>query len=152
MRDLVREYAIEHFADARGVLIADPTGFAKKGRKSAGVQRQYSGTLGRIDNCQIGTFLAYANSSGDRVLIDRELYVPEHSWFGHPDRCGGRHPRQPGVRHPPAAGRAKRWPSCAWPAHYGEALTVTRPSGPFPGLRTATAITSLPTSTAAHRS
>jgi SRSO17 transposase len=87
MRDLVREYAIEHFADARGVLIADPTGFAKKGRKSAGVQRQYSGTLGRIDNCQIGTFLAYANSSGDRVLIDRELYVPENSWFGHPDRC-----------------------------------------------------------------
>jgi SRSO17 transposase len=87
MRDLVREYAMEHFADARGVLIADPTGFAKKGRKSAGVQRQYSGTLGRIDNCQIGTFLAYANSSGDRVLIDRELYVPEHSWFGHPDRC-----------------------------------------------------------------
>jgi SRSO17 transposase len=87
LRDLVRDYAMEHFADSRGVLIADPTGFAKKGRKSAGVQRQYSGTLGRIDNCQIGTFLAYANSSGDRVLIDRELYVPEHSWFGDRDRC-----------------------------------------------------------------
>jgi SRSO17 transposase len=87
MRDLVRDYAMEHFADARGVLIADPTGFAKKGRKSAGVQRQYSGTLGRIDNCQIGTFLAYVNSSGDRVLLDRELYVPEHSWFGDRDRC-----------------------------------------------------------------
>jgi SRSO17 transposase len=87
LRDLVRDYAMEHFADPRAVLIADPTGFAKKGRKSAGVQRQYSGTLGRIDNCQIGTFLAYANTSGDRVLIDRELYVPEHSWFGNRDRC-----------------------------------------------------------------
>lgn len=87
LRDIVRSYAIEHFADSRGVLIADPTGFAKKGRKSAGVQRQYSGTLGRIDNCQIGTFLAYANTSGDRLLIDRELYIPEKSWFGEPDRC-----------------------------------------------------------------
>jgi len=87
MRDLVRDYAMEHFADARAVLIADPTGFAKKGRKSAGVQRQYSGTLGRIDNCQIGTFLGYANSSGDRLLIDRELYVPQTSWFGDRDRC-----------------------------------------------------------------
>jgi SRSO17 transposase len=87
LRDLVRDYAMEYFADPRGVLIADPTGFAKKGRKSAGVQRQYSGTLGRIDNCQIGTFLAYANSSGDRTLIDRELYVPEHSWFGDRGRC-----------------------------------------------------------------
>lgn len=80
LRDLTRDYAMEHFADPRGVLIADPTGFAKKGRKSAGVQRQYSGSLGRIDNCQIGTFLAYANRSGDRVLIDRELYLPQESW------------------------------------------------------------------------
>ena len=51
LRDLARGYVMEHFADPRGVLIADPTGFAKKGRKSAGVQRQYSGTLGRVDNC-----------------------------------------------------------------------------------------------------
>jgi SRSO17 transposase len=87
LRDIVRGYATGYFADSRGVLIADPTGFAKKGHKSAGVQRQYSGTLGRIDNCQIGTFLAYANTSGDRVLIDRELYIPEKSWFGDPDRC-----------------------------------------------------------------
>jgi SRSO17 transposase len=87
LRDIGRAYAMEHFADPRGVLIADPTGFAKKGRKSAGVQRQYSGTLGRIDNCQIGTFLAYVNSTGDRVLIDRELYVPQESWFDDPDRC-----------------------------------------------------------------
>ena len=78
---------MENFADPRGVLIADPTGFAKKGKKSAGVQRQYSGTLGRIDNCQIGSFLAYANTAGDRVLVDRELYIPEKSWFGDRARC-----------------------------------------------------------------
>lgn len=87
LRDIVLEYAMENFADPRGVLIADPTGFAKKGTRSAGVQRQYSGTLGRIDNCQIGTFLAYANTAGDRVLVDRELYIPEKSWFGNRQRC-----------------------------------------------------------------
>lgn len=87
LRDVGRDYAMENLADPRGVLIADPTGFAKKGRKSAGVQRQYSGTLGRIDNCQIGTFLAYVNSAGDRVLLDRELYVPKESWFDDPYRC-----------------------------------------------------------------
>jgi SRSO17 transposase len=88
-RDLVCAYAMEHFADPRGVLIADPTGFAKKGDKSAGVQRQYSGTLGRIDNCQIGVFLAYANTAGDRVLIDRELYLPDESWCADPTRRAG---------------------------------------------------------------
>jgi len=87
LRDLVVAYAMERFADPQSVLIADPTGFAKKGRKSAGVQRQYSGTLGRIDNCQIGTFLAYVNPAGSRVLLDRELYIPEHSWFADRDRC-----------------------------------------------------------------
>jgi len=90
-RDLVRAYAMEHFADPRGVLIADPTGFAKKGNKSAGVQRQYSGTLGRIDNCQIGVFLAYANTVGDRVLIDRELYLPDESWCADPGRRAEAH-------------------------------------------------------------
>lgn len=69
LRDLVRVYAMEYFADRDAVLIADPTGFAKKGKKSAGVQRQYSGTLGRVDNCQIGTFLAYVNSAGDWLGI-----------------------------------------------------------------------------------
>jgi SRSO17 transposase len=87
LRDVVCDYAAEHLTDPRGILVADPTGFAKKGKKSAGVQRQYSGTLGRIDNCQIGTFLAYVNTDRERVLIDRELYIPEKSWFADPDRC-----------------------------------------------------------------
>jgi SRSO17 transposase len=87
LRDDVRAYAMEYFADPRAVLIADPTGFAKKGTKSVGVQRQYSGTLGRIDNCQIGVFLCYANTCGDRVLIDRELYMPERRWIADPGRC-----------------------------------------------------------------
>jgi SRSO17 transposase len=81
-----REYAIEHLADTHGILVADPTGFAKKGSKSVGVQRQYSGTLGRVDNCQIATFLAYVTSNRDRVLIDRRLYLPQ-SWTADPDRC-----------------------------------------------------------------
>lgn len=87
LRDVNLAYVRENFADSRAVLIADPTGFAKKGKKSAGVQRQYSGTLGRIDNCQIGTFLAYADNAGNRVLVDRELYIPRESWFGDPGRC-----------------------------------------------------------------
>jgi SRSO17 transposase len=87
LRDMNRDYALEHVSDPAAVLVADPTGFAKKGTKSAGVQRQYSGTLGRVDNCQIGTFLAYVSGAGDRVLIDRELYIPEKSWFGDRERC-----------------------------------------------------------------
>src|SRR5260370_21025693 len=87
LRDIIRYYVIEHFGDPRGVLIADPTGFPKKGSKSAGVQRQYSGTLGRIDNCQIGTFLAYVNTRKERLLIDRELYIPKKTWFTDPERC-----------------------------------------------------------------
>lgn len=87
LRDLNLDYVIENLGDPDGILIADPTGFAKKGRKSAGVQRQYSGTLGRVDNCQIGTFLAFVNTAGDRALIDRELYIPEQTWFGDRARC-----------------------------------------------------------------
>jgi SRSO17 transposase len=84
---LNREYALEHLAEPGGILVADPTGFPKKGTKSVGVQRQYSGTLGRIDNCQIATFLAYVTSSRDRVLLDRRIYMPEKSWMDDPARC-----------------------------------------------------------------
>ena len=77
--DLVRNdlagYVVEHLADTEAVLVVDETGFLKKGEKSAGVQRQYSGTAGRIENCQIGVFLAYATAKG-RTLLDRELYLP----------------------------------------------------------------------------
>jgi SRSO17 transposase len=85
--DLNREYAMQHFADPGAILVADPTGFAKKGNRSVGVQRQYSGTMGRIDNCQIATFLAYVTGERDRVLLDRRLYMPEKSWMADQARC-----------------------------------------------------------------
>ena len=94
VRDDVRGYVLDGLGDpasvdgdeARaGVLIADDTGFIKKGRRSAGVQRQYTGTSGKIDNCQLGVFLAYATPRG-HALIDRELYLPA-SWTEDPDRC-----------------------------------------------------------------
>jgi SRSO17 transposase len=85
VRDDVRECVIERLGDPDGVLIVDDTGFVKKGTRSAGVQRQYSGTAGRIENCQIGVFVAYASSSG-HALIDRELYLPE-SWTADRARC-----------------------------------------------------------------
>jgi SRSO17 transposase len=76
LRDDVRAYVVEHLGDPGGVLVVDETGFLKKGNKSAGVQRQYSGTAGRVENCQVGVFLTYASPKG-RALIDRELYLPK---------------------------------------------------------------------------
>jgi SRSO17 transposase len=74
-RDLCRDYVIAHIGGPDGVLVVDETGFLKKGTHSAGVARQYSGTAGRIENCQIGVFVAYASSKG-HALIDRALYLP----------------------------------------------------------------------------
>ncbi|WP_344925275.1 IS701 family transposase [Saccharopolyspora gregorii] len=85
VRDDVRDYVVEHLGEPDGVLIVDDTGFLKKGVRSAGVQRQYSGTAGRIENCQIGTFLAYASPRG-HALIDRALYLPE-PWCADRERC-----------------------------------------------------------------
>jgi SRSO17 transposase len=85
VRDDVRDYVIEHLGDLEGVLVADETGFIKKGTRSAGVQRQYSGTAGRTENCQIGVFVAYASPRG-HALIDRELYLPQ-SWAEDRGRC-----------------------------------------------------------------
>lgn len=76
LRDVVRRYVIEALGEANGVLVVDETGFVKKGQQSVGVARQYSGTAGRIENCQIGVFLAYASRFG-QALIDRRLYLPE---------------------------------------------------------------------------
>jgi len=85
VRDDLRGYVLDALGDPAGVFVIDETGFIKKGRRSAGVQRQYTGTTGKIDNCQLGVFLAYASPRG-RALIDRELYLPK-SWTGDRDRC-----------------------------------------------------------------
>jgi len=75
-RDICRDYVVERLGDASGVLVLDETGFVKKGTHSVGVARQYSGTAGRIENCQIGVFLGYASRQG-HALIDRRLYLPK---------------------------------------------------------------------------
>src|SRR5919199_6811649 len=76
VRDDLRAYVVEHLGDVHGVLVVDETGFLKKGTKSVGVARQYSGTAGRTENCQIGVFLAYASPQG-RAFLDRALYLPK---------------------------------------------------------------------------
>lgn len=80
VRDDLRAYVLDHLADDQAVLVVDETGFLKKGVKSVGVQPQYSGTAGKIANCQIGTFLAYASAKG-HAFIDRDLYLPR-TWVG----------------------------------------------------------------------
>jgi SRSO17 transposase len=85
VRDDLRSYVVEHLGEPGGVLVLDESGFLKKGTRSAGAARQYSGTAGRIENCQIGVFLTYATSSG-RTFLDRELYLPK-AWTDDRDRC-----------------------------------------------------------------
>jgi SRSO17 transposase len=76
---------VQHLEDPEAVLVIDETGFLKKGRHSAGVARQYSGTAGRIENCQIGVFVGYASRLG-HALLGRELYLPKE-WGDDPARC-----------------------------------------------------------------
>jgi SRSO17 transposase len=83
--DELRIYIIQHLGDPNGVLVLDETGFVKKGRHSAGVARQYTGTVGKVENCQIGVFLGYASPLG-HALLDRELYLP-HEWTDDRERC-----------------------------------------------------------------
>jgi SRSO17 transposase len=85
VRDDLRAFVAARLGCPGGVLIPDETGFLKKGTASVGVQRQYSGTAGRIENCQVGVFLSYASLAG-RALIDRRVYLPR-SWAGEPQRC-----------------------------------------------------------------
>jgi SRSO17 transposase len=85
-RDALRSYAVRNLGDPAAVLAVDETGFLKKGRMSAGVARQYTGTAGRIENSQVGVFAAYVTPDGSRALIDRELYLPE-KWTGDRGRC-----------------------------------------------------------------
>jgi SRSO17 transposase len=100
VRDDLRAYVVEHLGDLGAVLVVDETGFLKKGTTSVGVQRQYSGTAGKVDNCQLGVFLAYASSRG-RAFIDRELYLPK-AWTEDPERCRAAGvPEQVGFRTKP---------------------------------------------------
>ena len=85
VRDALMGYVAKHLGDPAGILAIDETGFLKKGTASAGVARQYSGTAGRVENCQIGVFLTYATVHG-RTFLDRELYLPK-AWIDDPDRC-----------------------------------------------------------------
>jgi SRSO17 transposase len=85
VRDDVREYVVEHLRDEAAVLVVDETGDVKKGTRTAGVQRQYTGTAGRIENSQVAVYLVYAGERG-HTAVDRELYVPR-SWTSDPDRC-----------------------------------------------------------------
>jgi SRSO17 transposase len=85
VRDDLRDYVVEALGDPDAVLILDETGFLKKGRHSAGVGRQYTGTAGRIENAQVGVFLAYAGRHGT-AFLDRALYLPKE-WIDDPDRC-----------------------------------------------------------------
>ena len=85
VRDDLRSFVVERLGDPDAVLVADETGDLKKGTATAGVQRQYTGAAGRIENAQVAVYLGYAAPAG-HALIDRELYLPR-SWAGDPDRC-----------------------------------------------------------------
>ena len=87
VRDALFGYVKKHLGDPKGILAIDETGFLKKGTASAGVARQYSGTAGRVENCQIGVFLTYASPAG-RTFLDRELYLPK-AWTDDAERCKG---------------------------------------------------------------
>jgi SRSO17 transposase len=105
LRDDLCGYVTERLGDPAGVLVVDETGFLKKGAKSAGVQRQYSGTAGRIENCQVGVFLAYASPKG-QALVDRELYLPKE-WVSDVDRRAEAHvPAKVGFQTKPQLAQA----------------------------------------------
>src|ERR1700722_7474618 len=89
LRDLVRDYATEHLADENAVLVIDETGFLKQGKASCGVARQYTGSAGKITNCQIGVFAAYVSRHG-HAFIDRALYLPK-AWTDNPARMATAH-------------------------------------------------------------
>ena len=102
VRDDLRDYVVEHLGDPEAVLVVDETGDLKKGTTTVGVQRQYTGTAGRIENAQVAVYLAYASSRAR--VIDRELYLPR-SWTDDPDRC-----RPPGSPTRSSSRPSRRWP------------------------------------------
>ena len=89
LRDIVRDYALETLADEDAVLVIDETGFLKQGKASCGVSRQYTGSAGKITNCQIGVFAAYVSHHG-HCFIDRALYLPK-AWTEDPERMAKAH-------------------------------------------------------------
>jgi SRSO17 transposase len=89
LRDVVRDYALEALAEPESVLVIDETGFLKQGKASCGVGRQYTGSAGKITNCQIGVFAAYVSSKG-HALIDRQLYLPK-DWTANRERLAKAH-------------------------------------------------------------
>ena len=89
LRDVVRDYALETLSDPDAVLVVDETGFLKQGKSSCGVARQYTGSAGKITNCQIGVFAAYVSRHG-HALIDRALYLPK-AWTEDPARRAAAH-------------------------------------------------------------
>jgi SRSO17 transposase len=113
VRDDLRSYVIDHLGDAAAILVVDETGFVKKGTTSVGVQRQYTGTSGKIDNCQLGVFLAFV-APGGHAFIDRALYLPP------PRPAGGcwsaaRSTTASWPSTPALARPAPRWPRwCEW--------------------------------------
>src|SRR5215218_3068247 len=105
VRDALRGYVSEHlFGEEGAILIVDETGFIKKGQKSVGVKRQYTGTAGKTENCQVGVFLAYASDQG-QAFIDRELYLPEEWTEDKERREQAGVPEQIGMRTKPQLAR-----------------------------------------------
>jgi hypothetical protein len=143
VRDDLRDHVTGHLGDTDAVLVVDETGDERKGLDTVGVQRQYTGTAGRIENAQVAVYLAYAGERG-HAFIDRELYLPR-SWTNDDQRrrsalCGGRGARRHRVRHQASAGHrndhpgAPRW--CAG-AVGGRRRDLRR--GPWPACRAGTA-------------
>jgi len=89
LRDIVRDYVVEHLGDDDAILVIDETGFLKQGKASCGVGRQYTGSAGKITNCQIGVFASYVSDKG-HAFIDRALYLPK-AWTSDPDRLTAAH-------------------------------------------------------------
>jgi SRSO17 transposase len=104
VRDDLRGYVLEHFAGPGAVLVVDETGDIKKGSRTVGVQRQYTGTAGRVENAQVAVYLAYAAPAAT-AFIDRALYLPR-SWTSDPARYGP--PECPGTRCSPPSRRWRR--------------------------------------------
>src|SRR6516225_9453452 len=111
LRDIVREYALETLAEEQAVGVIDETGFLKQGKASCGVARQYSGSAGKITNCQIGLFAAYVSRHG-HAFIDRALYLPKQ-WTDDPDRLKATHVAEEVGFAPQAPDRAPDDRACA---------------------------------------